>query len=110
EYNHAEVASGVLGRDEGELVEFLDCSPNLFTKAAVIRFSLPEASRVKLEIFDRAGRKVRTLVDGYLDRGFYSFTWEGRDERGIKVAEGVYFIKLTWKEEEKYLVTKVIKM
>jgi len=110
EYNHAEVASGVLGRDEGELVEFLDCSPNLFTKAAVIRFNLPEASRVKLEIFDRAGRKVRTLVDGYLDRGFYSFTWEGRDERGIKVAEGVYFIKLTWKEEEKYLVTKVIKM
>ena len=109
EYNHTSIVSGVLGREEGKVKEFLNCYPSLVGKTVEIRFGIPEASRAKLEIFDKTGRKVKTIVDGYFDKGVYSITWRGEDERGRKVAKGVYFVKLT-REDEKYLVTKVIKM
>jgi immune inhibitor A len=46
--------------------------PNPSTGTAVIPFALPEDTRVKLEVYDVAGRKVATLADGYLSTGEYT--------------------------------------
>lgn len=64
-----------------------DCA----TRVAGIRFKLRKPDRVRLEIVDDDGNVVRTLVAGQrLRRGKVSYTWNGRDDRGRFVPEGVY--------------------
>ncbi|HEX5132600.1 MAG TPA: FlgD immunoglobulin-like domain containing protein [Candidatus Krumholzibacteria bacterium] len=68
--------------------------PNPFNPSTTIRFSLPAATAMTLRIYDVSGRAVRTLVDGTRGPGELDATWDGRDDRGVSVATGVYFYRL----------------
>ncbi len=68
--------------------------PNPFNASTVIRYSLPENSRVKIEIFNILGQKVKTLVDEVQTAGYKSIEWNGRDASSQTVASGVYFYKI----------------
>jgi GH25 family lysozyme M1 (1,4-beta-N-acetylmuramidase) len=68
--------------------------PNPFNPRTTIRFDLPDAGRVRLAVYDVAGRLIRTLVDADLPRGTHEEVWDGRDEAGQAVASGSYFAKL----------------
>jgi hypothetical protein len=69
-------------------------SPNPFNPATTIKFTVPEDGYVSLIIYDVAGRRVRTLVDGHLKADFYRAVWDGTNEKGGRVASGVYFYRL----------------
>jgi hypothetical protein len=71
----------------------LAASPNPSIGATKIAFDLPRAGHATLAIYDLAGRRVRSLMDGARAAGRYSETWDGRGERGSAVA-GVYFVRL----------------
>jgi hypothetical protein len=68
----------------------LDNYPNPFHFSTSIRFELTESSPVSVAIFDMQGRKVRTLVDGYLGAGIMTLSWDGTNETGNKVQSGIY--------------------
>ncbi|MDZ7797579.1 MAG: FlgD immunoglobulin-like domain containing protein [Candidatus Marinimicrobia bacterium] len=69
--------------------------PNPFNPTTTINFDLPEASDVKLVIYDIAGRKIRTLVNGNnIDAGYKKIVWNGRDDYGNGVATGMYIYRL----------------
>jgi hypothetical protein len=68
--------------------------PNPFSQATVIAYELHRASDVRLEIFDIAGRRVRTIVERRMAPGTYQQPWDGRDARGRIVASGIYFYRL----------------
>ena len=72
--------------------------PNPFNPATTVRFGLPVASPVRLEIFDVLGRSVQTLVDGSLDAGFHEIVWDSRNRSGNEVATGIYFYRLRTSE------------
>ena len=59
-----------------------------------IAFALPRAGQVRLRVFDVRGRLVRTLVDGDAAAGEGMVVWQGRDDRGHHLADGVYFCRL----------------
>jgi len=59
-----------------------------------IQFQLDAHGPTTLVVFDVAGRRVRTLIDGILWRGEHGQTWDGRDDRGLQVARGIYFLEL----------------
>jgi hypothetical protein len=69
--------------------------PNPFNPATRIRFSLPEAARVNVTVFDVQGRRVVTLVDAMVGGGTKEVVWNGRDAHGQPVGSGVYFCRLT---------------
>jgi len=69
--------------------------PNPFNPKTTIAFTLPETGDVSLEVFDVAGRKVATLLDGQLDAGPHRVEWNGVSDSGERVASGVYFYRLT---------------
>jgi hypothetical protein len=86
-----------VGGEEGDLPlapELLPNTPNPFNPETVFRFAVPEATDVKLEVYDLAGRHVRTLVDGLVQAGWQTARWDGRSDRGGMVASGVYFCRL----------------
>jgi flagellar hook assembly protein FlgD len=65
-----------------------------------IQFDVPDATRhaVSLQIFDAAGKLVKTLVDSPLASGSYSVVWNGDDNSGKPVASGTYFCKMVTEE------------
>jgi len=68
--------------------------PNPFNPATHIRFDLPAASHVELAVYDIAGQRVRTLMQGQLEAGTFEALWDGRDEAGHSAASGVYLAVL----------------
>jgi hypothetical protein len=68
--------------------------PNPFNPVTVIQYQLPQQADVRLEIYNVAGKLVRTVVDGPQDAGYKSVTWDGTDQSGRKVASGVYLYRL----------------
>ncbi len=60
-------------------------------------FELLLASRVQVEVsvFDAAGRRVRELARGTRDPGRHPLAWDARDERGVRVHAGVFFVRAT---------------
>jgi len=69
--------------------------PNPFNPAVTIAFDTAGPGRVTLLVFDVAGRLVRTLHDGPLGAGRHESVWDGRDDRGVAAASGVYFCRLS---------------
>ena len=69
--------------------------PNPFRAALALRYSLAAEGRVTLRVHDLTGRVVKTLADGVLRPGRYSLNWSGTDDRGRKLARGVYFCRFT---------------
>jgi hypothetical protein len=68
--------------------------PNPFNPETNIKFSLPEAQDVKLEVFDIKGHRVRVLVNENMTAGHHSVMWNGRDKNGRMVASGTYFYRI----------------
>ena len=63
--------------------------PNPFNTSTTIRFELPEASRVKLVVYNTSGQVVAILIDKQLSTGSYTTIW---DAEGL--ASGVYLVAL----------------
>lgn len=83
------------GPDIGPSLQLLPPSPNPAIGAAQLSFEVPAAIRVRLEIFDVAGRLVATPFDEFVKSGRHTVRWDGRDARGRRVVSGAYCCVLT---------------
>ena len=87
----AEEVASVLPQD----YELMQNFPNPFNPYTNIRFGLPYATNVLLEVYNLLGQRVTTLVNGPMDAGTHTVIWNGIDADGRQVATGVYFYRLT---------------
>jgi hypothetical protein len=69
--------------------------PNPFNGTTAIRVSLPQDSRVRLEIYSILGERVATVADGFFGAGVHTFQWNGANSAGTTVATGVYFCRFS---------------
>jgi hypothetical protein len=77
--------------------------PNPFAASGgtLLRFQLPRAGAVQLDLYDAAGRHLRRLLDGARAAGPHAIRWNGRDKQGRTVASGIYFARLRTDEEQR---------
>jgi len=68
--------------------------PNPFNPVTTVAFDLPASAPVQLAVFDLTGRQVRLLLDKQLPAGRHSVRWYGRDDRGSRVASGMYLCRI----------------
>ena len=68
--------------------------PNPFNPSTVIKFSLPEASLVSLNIYNILGQEVMTLLNENKNAGTYSVQWNGENNFGNKVSSGAYIYRI----------------
>ena len=68
--------------------------PNPFNPATTVVFDLPASGHVSLEIFSVRGEHVATLYRGWISGGRHTMKWSGVDQRGDRVASGVYLARL----------------
>ena len=69
-------------------------SPNPFNPVTKIAYSIREAGPVTIEVYNVAGRVVRTLLNNELDAGSGYVMWNGTNDSGEKCASGVYFYRI----------------
>jgi hypothetical protein len=50
--------------------------PNPFNPTTTIQFAIPEEGSVRLRIFDFYGREIATLVDDFMQPGYYNTTFD----------------------------------
>jgi hypothetical protein len=69
--------------------------PNPFNPQTTIAFSIKQRARVRIDVYNVAGQRVRSLLDETRAAGSYTdVRWDGTDAAGSPVASGVYFYKL----------------
>jgi hypothetical protein len=95
-YTAVACATPTLSIESGPVtkLELSPVAPNPIRKRAYIRFALPQASQVKLEILDLGGRRLAILADGEREAGRHEVTWDGRTGGGA-VANGIYFLRFS---------------
>jgi hypothetical protein len=83
--------------DGGPVQEFAlgRARPNPFSETTRIAYTVPASGRARLAVFDLTGRRVRVLVDERAEPGVYESRWDGRDERGLEMPAGIYFLRFT---------------
>ena len=69
-------------------------APNPFNPTTTISFEVPTAGEASLVIYGPTGQVVRTLIDGTVEAGQHSVTWNGLDNFGRPAASGVYIYRL----------------
>jgi len=72
--------------------------------SVTIQYTLAQESLVSIRVFDVAGRLVKNLVSENGAAGPHDVTWDATDDRGLRVAAGVYFYRMlagSWMSQRK---------
>lgn len=78
--------------------------PNPFNPSTVIRFGLPENSKVLLEVYNILGEHVTTLINGELKAGYHTINFDARN-----LTSGIYFYRIktsNWNDVKKMILVK----
>lgn len=74
--------------------------PNPFNPMTTITFGVPQGEneaaprQVTMKVYDTRGRLVRGLVEEEMNPGYYSISWDGKDDRGEASPSGIFFYVL----------------
>jgi GH18 family chitinase len=77
--------------------------PNPVTAGTYVEYALPKDAVVKLKIYDITGRTIKTLIANNQKCGMYRVFWDGQDNTGQKVSNGIYFCRM---EADNFKTTK----
>jgi hypothetical protein len=96
DFKHVPVGHG----DEGDEAKHhkgplsLRVKPNPMNPKTDITFTLSQPMRVRVAIYDLAGRLIGKVYEGQLPAGAQSIPWNGSMLTGDRVASGVYFVSV----------------
>ncbi len=99
-YGTSAVATHAPDESSPAATKLLANYPNPFNPKTTISFHLADPGRVQLAVFDVQGRLVKKLLDEEKLSGPHVIEWNGTDERGERVASGVYLAKFVAQEHE----------
>lgn len=68
--------------------------PNPFNPATQISYSLAESGDISLTVFNSVGQRVKTLFQGPQSAGTYRITWDGSNNAGERISNGLYYYQL----------------
>jgi hypothetical protein len=81
---------GVTQNEIPKTYKMYDNYPNPFNPSTQIKFDVPQASFVKIVIYDISGREAAVVVNSQMNAGTYSVEWNAS-----QYASGVYFYRIT---------------
>jgi hypothetical protein len=68
--------------------------PNPFSDHTKIGYNMRKGGNAEIVVYDVLGRRLRTLVSGYVRAGDHNVVWDGLDDSGQRVAPGAYLCQL----------------
>jgi hypothetical protein len=94
--------SGVSAVPEGKASGrwFAGCRPNPFRTSTTFEFRLLRTETIALVIHDISGHLVRDLFQGTMPEGKHSVSWDGLNQTGNPMPDGIYFARLSTTSEQ----------
>ena len=88
--------------------------PNPFkTRTWFIYETTKNVEEFKIQIFSSSGRKIRTIDDtniyedkSMIESGYHEISWDGKDDNGDNIANGVYYYRMVAKTNNKTVTRK----
>lgn len=77
-----------------ENVSIISTYPNPFNPRTQFEFYLPSSGQVTAKVYDILGRQVKTVINQSLDAGKHTGIWDGRNDLGVPVGSGIYFLQV----------------
>jgi M6 family metalloprotease-like protein len=87
-------AAAVSDGGEAQVEPGLEFGPNPVRSSSIIQYAIGVESVVSLRVYDVRGRLVKSIYEGHRMPGRYKADWGGRNEDGLEVAAGIYFVRL----------------
>jgi hypothetical protein len=86
-------SGNVSGTENTPAVRFAASNyPNPFNPSTTIKYSMPKAGHLLLNVYNVRGQLVKTLIDGNRPAGAdQTIVWDGTNNQGSTVSSGVYF-------------------
>ncbi len=83
-------------RDQGipQRFQLYGIYPNPFNDAATIEYLLPQAGRVRIDIFNALGQRLRSLLYRQQSDGEHRVIWDGKTDSGKDCCSGLYFCQI----------------
>ena len=106
EDNPLSIVCSLLVNQKSEAEEFATVPDHFFLEpkfanplrgASQLEFSygLPYPAAINISVYSVDGLLVRTLQQDRIPAGYHKLTWDKRDEKGIQVAAGIYFVRMS---------------
>lgn len=87
----------------------LKVSPNPVRNSASISYTLSKESKVTVVVYNYMMQPVNTLVNGTVDKGSHSVTWDGKSSGGALAGNGLYKIVATVNNQPYSTTVQVIR-
>ena len=94
ESHYSQEASLHVGESSDRFFFLFANYPNPFNPETQIPYFLPDRLFISLVVYDLMGRQVRIIEEGNKEAGWYTAKWDGCDESGVRVANGIYFCRM----------------
>jgi len=88
--------SGIYG-DNSDMLELGMAHPNPFTFAVNIPFIISTSGDVRLSVYNFSGQKIKDILFRDVTAGSYRIIWDGCNDNGAPVRQGIYIYALTFK-------------
>jgi hypothetical protein len=82
--------------------------PNPFNPTTHFTVEVPKQSVVEVSVFDILGRQIATLMNGEQAAGYHLMEWNGKDSQGMTVPSGMYFIRMSVRDEQFSAIQKMM--
>lgn len=92
-----------------QTASLIQIRPNPFSRFSAIQYFIPHRASVKLAIHNINGQPIRTLLNNTVFPGHYTILWDGKDDNGGTLPNGIFFCQLKYsgiKETQKVLLLK----
>jgi hypothetical protein len=86
--------TGVPANETALLTGLGACQPNPVAGRSVLSYRVAARTNLRIDLYDVAGRRVRTLVNGSAAAGEHSLQFRPVDGSGRRIAGGVYFLRM----------------
>lgn len=83
--------------------------PNPFNPSTNINFRISETGNVSIKIYNVLGKEIKQLLQENLSSGEHNIQWDGKDNLGITLPSGVYFIQMIAGSYQKTIKTILLK-
>jgi len=75
-------------------ISLIEVYPNPFRSDVNIEVDLAQNGSLRIDILDQRGRAIRNIYQGQVTNGKQVFTWDGCDDNGNALSEGIYYCRV----------------
>jgi len=80
---------------DDEFISAVSIAPNPFHQLTNISFYIQQSTTASIQIFDINGRLIKTIARVQMLSGLNQFVWDAKNEKGIAMNDGIYFVRIS---------------